>query len=151
MEKNEGTEVSVAKAVVDRFLVDMGKVMYGKGMVAKMGEEMSKELVDGRWASSFIESAKNVIQDNVYYRMIEKGFCKFGNDYALGLRWLRHLGFVQVSTNPVLAAIAYDDDPELWDEFRKVAENHNEGWPSQKSSATRLPCKPPWSHCGLIC
>ena len=42
------------------------------------------------------------------------------------MRWLRHLGFVQVSTNPVLAAIAYDDDPELWDEFRKVAENHNE-------------------------
>jgi hypothetical protein len=126
MEKNEGTEVSVAKAVVDRFLVDMGKVMHGEGMVAKMGKEMREGLVDGRWASSFIESAKNVIQDNVYYRMIEKGFCKFGNDYALGLRWLRHLGFVQVSTNPVLAAIAYDDDPELWDEFRKVAENHNE-------------------------
>ena len=57
------------------------------------------------------------IQSNIYYQMVKKGMCKFGNDYALGLKWLRHLGYVQVSTNPVLAAIAYNDDPELWDEF----------------------------------
>jgi len=51
-----------------------------------------------------------------------RGMCKFGNDYALGLRWLRHLGFVQVSTNPVLVARAYSDDPSLWDKFREYAE-----------------------------
>ncbi len=42
--------------------------------------------------------------------MVKEGKCKFGNDYALGLRWLRHLGFEQVSTNPVLAARAYQDE-----------------------------------------
>ncbi|MDH5439905.1 MAG: hypothetical protein OEY31_04815 [Candidatus Bathyarchaeota archaeon] len=126
MEKDEGAEVSVAKAVVERFLLDMGKIMHGEGMVAKIGEEIHTGLVDGRWTSSFIEASKDVIQSNIYYKMIRQGLCKFGNDYALGLRWLRHLGFVQVSTNPVLAAIAYEDDPELWDEFRKVAENHKE-------------------------
>jgi len=126
MEENEGAEVSVAKAVAERFLLDMGKVMHGEGMVAKMAEEIREGLVDGRWTSSFIEAAKNVIQSNVYYKMIRQGLCKFGNDYALGLRWLRHLGFVQVSTNPVLAAIAYEDDPALWGEFRKVGENHRE-------------------------
>ena len=126
MENHERAEVSVAKAVVERFLLDMGKIMHGEGMVAKIGEEIHTGLVDGRWTSSFIEASKDVIQSNIYYKMIRQGLCKFGNDYALGLRWLRHLGFVQVSTNPVLAAIAYEDDPELWDEFRKVAENHKE-------------------------
>jgi hypothetical protein len=126
LEKDEGAELSVGKAVVERFLLDMRKVMHGEGMVAKMAEEIREGLVDGRWTSSFIEASKNVIQSSIYYHMIRKGLCKFGNDYALGLRWLRHLGFVQVSTNPVLAAIAYEDDPELWDEFRKVAENHKE-------------------------
>jgi len=126
LERNEGAETSVAKAVVEKFLLDMGKVMHGEGMVAKMGEEIRKRLVRERLTASFITTAKSVIQNNIYYQMVEKGLCKFGNDYALGLRWLRHLGYVQVSTNPVLAAIAYEDDPKLWDEFRNVAIKHKE-------------------------
>ena len=50
--------------------------------------------------------------------MVKAGGCKFGNDYALGLRWLRHLGFEQVSTNPVLAARAYQDEPVLHQIFQ---------------------------------
>jgi len=126
LEKSENTEVSIAKAAVNKFLTDMGKVMHGEGMVAKMGGEIEKELIEERWAASFITGSRKIIQNNVYYRMAMKRMCKFGNDYALGLRWLRHLGFVQVSTNPVLAAIAYNDDPELWDEFREVSRKHNE-------------------------
>jgi len=126
LEREEEDKVSVAKAVVDKFLLDMKKVMHGEGMVAKMGGEIEEDLVEGRWASSFVAASKKTIQKNVYHQMVKKGMCKFGNDYALGLRWLRHLGYVQVSTNPVLAAIAYDDDPELWDEFRKVAKKHEE-------------------------
>jgi hypothetical protein len=45
--------------------------------------------------------------------MIAERYCKFGNDYARGLETLRHLGFSQVSTNPVLAAKAFDEDPDL--------------------------------------
>jgi hypothetical protein len=56
--------------------------------------------------------------------MVKEGKCKFGNDYALGLRWLRHLGFEQVSTNPVLAARAYQDEPDLTGIFRQEVKNH---------------------------
>ncbi len=126
LEKHEGTKVSVAEAVVDKFLLDMKKVMHGEGMVAKMRGEIEKGLDKGRLAASFVTASRKAIQNNVYYQMVMKGMCKFGNDYALGLRWLRHLGYVQVSTNPVLAAIAYEDDPKFWDEFREVAGKHEE-------------------------
>ncbi|MBS7617611.1 hypothetical protein KEJ25_03260, partial [Candidatus Bathyarchaeota archaeon] len=73
-----------------------------------------KKLEDRKITLSFLDALKEEIQSNVYYIMSRKGMCRFGNDYALGLRWLRRLGYVQVSTNPVLAAIAYRDDPNLW-------------------------------------
>jgi len=126
LEKQEAAQTTIAQAVVDRFLLEMGKVMRGEGMVAKIAQEIKGGLVESSFASSFVMAAKKAIQSNVYYQMTAKGMCKFGNDYALGLRWLRHLGFVQVSTNPVLAAAAYNDCPELWDEFRKVAVEHHE-------------------------
>jgi len=106
-----GSESPIGKAVVEKLISDMKKVMGGAGMVAKMGEEIEKELREESLTVSFVSAAKKVIQGNVYYQMTMRGMCKFGNDYALGLRWLRHLGYVQVSTNPVLAARAYDDDP----------------------------------------
>ncbi len=56
--------------------------------------------------------------------MVKEGRCKFGNDYALGLRWLRHLGFEQVSTNPVLAARAYQDEPALHRAFQEEFKRH---------------------------
>jgi hypothetical protein len=40
------------------------------------------------------------------------------------LRWLRHLGFEQVSTNPVLAARAYQDEPSLTEKFREEVKLH---------------------------
>jgi hypothetical protein len=127
LEKGETGSVSpIAKAVVEKLILDMKKVMGGAGMVAKMGEEIEKELREESLAVSFVSAAKRVIQGNVYYQMTTKGMCKFGNDYALGLRWLRHLGYVQVSTNPVLAARAYDDDPCLWEDFKEVAKEHKE-------------------------
>lgn len=127
LEKGEtGSGSPIAKAVVEKLILDMRKVMGGAGMVAKMGEEIERELREESLTASFVSAAKGVIQGNVYYQMTMKGMCKFGNDYALGLRWLRHLGYVQVSTNPVLAARAYDDDPRLWEDFKEVAKEHKE-------------------------
>ena len=129
LEKRErvgGGESLIAETVVEKLLRDMKKVMAGAGMVAKMGEEIEGELVEGKSASSFVKAAKRTIQGNIYYRMVMESLCKFGNDYAIGLRWLRHLGYVQVSTNPVLAARAYEDDPRLWDRFREVVKEHPE-------------------------
>lgn len=123
----------VASAIVRGILEDMKTVAAGRSMVAHTAKEIEDQLTKGLLASSFVQAAKNAIQDNIYYKMALKGFCKFGNDYATGLRWLRHLGFVQVSTNPVLAARAYDDDPSLWDRFKRVAKVHPE-WAREPES-----------------
>ena len=103
----------------------MKRVQKGNSMVAQTalrieaGLDFKKNvLVD------FLKNAEKEIKGNIYYRMVKEGKCKFGNDYALGLRWLRHLGFEQVSTNPVLAARAYQDEPALREVFREEVKNH---------------------------
>jgi hypothetical protein len=120
-ERGELGEPAVLAGVIRRELERARRVNRGKSMVAAMAAEIEKGLKGDSLARSFVEAAKKVLAENFYRRAYEAGICKFGNDYALGLRWLRHLGFVQVSTNPVLAARAYDDDPELWEAFKKYA------------------------------
>ncbi|MFB3819185.1 MAG: hypothetical protein ACE147_16110 [Candidatus Methylomirabilales bacterium] len=105
---------SVAVAVVRRFLARMKLVQKGTSMVAKTAERIEQGLDFGKPVLlAFLDRARAEIESNVYLRMVREGYCRFGNDYALGLRWLRHLGFEQVSTNPVLARLAYSDDPSL--------------------------------------
>ncbi|MEM3134287.1 MAG: transaldolase family protein [Candidatus Bathyarchaeia archaeon] len=136
-----GGEAPVAHAIIDIFLADMKKVMSGfyrppGSMVAYIAREIEKEVKIDSIMESFLYSAKKQIENNIYYRLGKLGMCRFGNDYALGLRWLRHLGFVQVSTNPVLAAAAYEDDPSLWEGYRsedlcpdfKTAIKQDEEW-----------------------
>ncbi|MEM2702177.1 MAG: transaldolase family protein [Candidatus Bathyarchaeia archaeon] len=118
-----GGEAPIARAVVELLLKDMKKVMSGfyrppGSMVAHIAGEIEKKIDWNNIMESFLNSAKEQIQSNIYYKFSKIGICRFGNDYAVGLRWLRHLGFVQVSTNPVLAAAAYDDDPSLWKGFK---------------------------------
>jgi len=113
----------IAKAVIKALVSDMKKVMEGfyrppGSMVAHVAKEIEKSILEETVVGSFLSSARQQIRENVYYRMSEAAISKFGNDYALGLRWLRHLGFVQVSTNPSLAAIAYDDDPSQWEGYK---------------------------------
>ncbi len=136
----EKNEPSIAKAVVNSVLMEMKtvmKVVYRPpgAMVAHAAEEIEKNLHGKNVMESFLREVEHQIRENVYYKLSTTGTSKFGNDYALGLRWLRHLGFVQVSTNPSLAAIAYDDDPSQWEgyrgedlcpDFRTVAEQHKE-------------------------
>lgn len=116
---------SVAQAVILKWLTRMKRVQKGNSMVAKTatrieeGMDFRKDLF-----LQFLKAAQKEIQGNVYYRMVKEGFCKFGNDYAIGLRWLRHLGFEQVSTNPVLAARAYQDDPFLETLFQEEVKGH---------------------------
>jgi hypothetical protein len=136
----EQNEASIAKAVVDNILTEIKTVMKGVyrppgAMVAHVAEEIEENLDNQSIFKSFLKSAKQQIQENIYFKLSSAGMSKFGNDYALGLRWLRHLGFVQVSTNPSLAAISYDDDPTQWEgckgedlcpDFRTIAKQHTE-------------------------
>ncbi len=128
LEKTGNKDVAVS--VVRLKIEDMKKVMAGDpkrtGMIAWMGERIEKRLNWKKPTISFIHEARREIEENVYYRMTLLGLCRFGNDYALGLRWLRRLGYVQVSTNPQLAAIAYRDDPSLWDKFKEYLKKHPE-------------------------
>ncbi len=116
---------SVAAAVVRRFLARMKLVQKGASMVAKTAERIERALDFGKPVLlAFLDAARAEIESNVYLRMVREGYCRFGNDYALGLRWLRHLGFEQVSTNPVLARLAYSDDPSLGRAFQDEARRH---------------------------
>ena len=123
-EAAEGTG-SVAAAVVRRFLDRMKLVMKGASMVAKTAVRIEQALDFKKPVLlAFLDKAQAEIEGNIYSRMIREGRCRFGNDYALGLRWLRHLGFEQVSTNPVLAALAYQDDPGLPRIFQAEVKSH---------------------------
>lgn len=112
-------QVSVAAAVVRRFLYRMKLVQKGASMAAKTAVRIEQGLdLSKPFLLAFLDKARAEIEANVYTRMVRDELCRFGNDYALGLRWLRHLGFEQVSTNPVLAALAYSDDPSLAQSFQ---------------------------------
>ena len=116
----------ISRAVVNKLLADMRKVMKGAGMMAKIADEIEPKVDENSPCSSYLDETSKALRANVYYKISEKGLCKLGNDYAIGLRWLRHLGYVQVSTNPVLAAKAYDDDPSLWKDFEAKVKRHPE-------------------------
>jgi len=124
-ETGEYGEPLIADAAVNRILDGMELVQDGASMVAKTAQRIRKA-TKGRSpvTPEFLLAARDEIQDNVYLQMAALDYCKFGNDYALGLRWLRHLGYEQVSTNPVLAAKAYEDDPSLQEEFKLAAPSH---------------------------
>lgn len=124
LEAREGNG-SVAEAVVRRMLRRMQLVQKGLSMVAKTALRIEQAL-DYRkpFLLDFLDKACAEIETNVYTRMVRENLCRFGNDYALGLRWLRHLGFEQVSTNPMLAAMAYADDPSLAQTFLSEAKFH---------------------------
>ncbi len=116
-----GGDAPVLKAVIDEQLRSMKIVNKGNSMLAWMAEEAEKKLDPKNLVETYVKALGDLITNNIYYRASLEGLCKFGNDYALGLRWLRHLGYVQVSTNPALAAKAYSDDPELWEAFKEYA------------------------------
>ena len=120
-EKEEGGP-SLAVATVAKLLASMKLVMQGASMQAKIASEIEQGLSDQYpVTTTFLQRAGEAIQNNIYYQIVHHEKCRFGNDYALGLRWLRHLGYEQVSTNPVLAARAYQDDPRLSQIFLEEA------------------------------
>jgi len=124
IERREG-EFSIAAAVIKKWLGKMKRVQKGNSMVAQTALRIEGVLdFKGNLLVDFLKSAEKEIRGNIYYRMVNEGRCKFGNDYALGLRWLRHLGYEQVSTNPVLAARAYQDEPALTEIFRAEVQKH---------------------------
>jgi hypothetical protein len=123
----EDSWTDIARDAVNNYLSDMASVNMGDSLPGYMAERIRSHLGTDMRPSHFIDAYAQAARDTVYWRMVEEKLCKFGNDYARGLETLRHLGFSQVSTNPVLAAKAFDEDPAL---VRKLQEeiSKNSSW-----------------------
>lgn len=135
LERKQG-KFSAAAAIIAKWLSKMKRVQKGSSMAAETALRIERGLdFKINVVVDFLKKAEKEIKGNIYYRMVKDGKCKFGNDYALGLRWLRHLGFEQVSTNPVLAAKAYQDEPGLIETFREEVKHHPgfKQWPARPS------------------
>ena len=115
-----------ATGVVNGFLADMKSVNLADSLSGLLAERIESNLDVGNPARSFLELLKTNMRGGVYWQMIGENVCKFGNDFARGLEYLRHYGFCQVSTNPVLAAKAFDEDPSLDDELKAEIARHDE-------------------------
>jgi hypothetical protein len=109
----ENSYTDSARDAANKFLAHMSGVNSGDSLPGYMAETIQKHIGTDLRPSSFVDAFATVTHQTIYWRMVEDGFCKFGNDYARGLEILRHLGFCQVSTNPVLAAKAFDEDSTL--------------------------------------
>jgi hypothetical protein len=124
LERKEGNS-SIGVAVIRKWLSEKKRVQKGNSMVARTAQRIEESLnFEKNILIEFLRKAEKEIKGNIYYKTVKEGKCRFGNDYALGLRWLRHLGFEQVSTNPVLAARAYQDEPGLIETFREEVKKY---------------------------
>lgn len=119
-------EGAVMADVVAEFLADMNSVNLNDSLSGLLAERIEAELNNASPGRSFLTLLKQQMRGGVYWRMVGEDYCKFGNDFARGLEYLRHYGFCQVSTNPVLAAKAFDEDGSLAEQLKSEIENHEE-------------------------
>ena len=123
----EKSRLEPASDAVNNFLVGMSSVNSEDSLPGYMAAKIRERLASELKPTLFIDAFAMVARQTIYWKMVEEGLCKFGNDYARGLETLRHLGFCQVSTNPVLAAKAFDEDLTLVKQFEKEI-NQNLDW-----------------------
>ena len=114
------------KKTVETFLKDMKSVNKSDSLPGLLAERIETGLDMNKPGSSFLMLLKKHVRSGIYWRMIGEEYCKFGNDFARGLEYLRHFGFCQVSTNPVLAARAFDEDLTLTDELKEELKKHDD-------------------------
>ena len=119
-------EGAVMADVVAEFLDDMKSVNLSDSLSGLLAERIEADLNNASPGRSFLTLLKGRMRGGVYWRMIGEDYCKFGNDFARGLEYLRHYGFCQVSTNPVLAAKAFDEDGSLAEQLKVEIDKHDE-------------------------
>jgi hypothetical protein len=120
------TDASSMQGVIDEFLADMKSVNAGDSLSGLLAERIEGNIDSADPGGSFLKALKTEMRGGVYWQMIGEQYCKFGNDFARGLEYLRHYGFCQVSTNPVLAAKAFDEDPGLTETLKEEIAGHSD-------------------------
>ncbi len=118
-------EGGVMAGVVAEFLADMKSVNLSDSLSGLLAERIESDLSQSGPGRSFLTLLKRHMRGGVYWKMIGEDYCKFGNDFARGLEYLRHYGFCQVSTNPVLAAKAFDEDGSLAEQLKGEIDKHD--------------------------
>ena len=102
--------------IVKRMLNEMKSINGGNSLTAYWAGRIQIEPEVPSF--SFVKQLTGLFQQCVYWKMtIEEGYGKFGNDFALGLKWLPWMK--QVSTNPALALLAYKEDEALRELLRE--------------------------------
>ncbi len=119
-------EGAIMADVVAEFLDDMKSVNLSDSLSGLLAERIEADLNNASPGRSFLTLLKSQMRGGVYWRMIGEDYCKFGNDFARGLEYLRHYGFCQVSTNPVLAAKAFDEDGSLAEQLKVEIDKHDD-------------------------
>jgi len=118
----KGSAQTALEKAIRELLADMKSVNRGDSLPGLLAERIEPALSESDPGGSVLKLVRKQIREGVYWRMIGESYAKFGNDYARGLETLRHYGFCQVSTNPVLAARAFDEDPKLTEELKAEIE-----------------------------
>lgn len=120
-------------AVVDQFLARMGSINLERGgsltglWAERIGSSgIGPSVFTDRPGRTFLRRMVDMLNQCVYWQMSRRKMGKFGNDFARGLRLLRWLGFCQVSTNPVLAWIAYLEDDALKAKLKAEIAQHDD-------------------------
>ena len=131
-------EGAVMADVVGEFLADMKSVNGSDSLSGLLAERIEADLNPATPGGSFLTLLKRQMRGGVYWEMIGDDFCKFGNDFARGLEYLRHYGFCQVSTNPVLAAKAFDEDGSLSERLKEEVEKHDNWKENPESHADEI-------------
>ena len=134
----EGETATAMIRVVDAFLSDMKSVNLSDSLSGLLAERIEPSLNRGNPGRSFLELLKQHMRSSVYWQMIAGNYGKFGNDFARGLEYLRHYGFCQVSTNPVLAARAFDEDPRLTEALKAEIDKHDDWKQNPKAHADEM-------------
>jgi hypothetical protein len=122
----DGRDTAAAGKVVADMIADMKSVNLADSLSGLLAERIEPDLDGDKPGSSFLALLKQHMRSGVYWKMIGDNQGKFGNDFARGLEYLRHFGFCQVSTNPVLAAKAFDEDPQLTEELKVEVAKHKD-------------------------
>jgi len=115
------TGKQLIESVIKNTFKEMKKFSGESGMIFLMAEDIERKIEPENLTESFFWAVQSEIENNVYYKIVDEKICKFGNDSTVSLRFLRHLGFFQSTTNPSIITRAYEEFPEFLKDFSEIA------------------------------